>query len=395
MDAMHTPQSPIPPFALERFFARWEFVATHSLCSSDVEGYPMRDLLALADGETCALWESLSLGYTETQGLPLLRNEIASLYERVDANDVLTFAGAEEAVYVAMRTLLRAGDHIIVTWPGYQSLYQIAQSMGVDVTLIALTPAPMGTFRLSQRERGHWRIDPQTIRAALKPNTKMIVTNFPHNPTGALPSHADWQALLDVARDAGCWFFSDEVYRWSEYDAADRLPAAADCYDKALSLGVMSKSFALAGLRIGWLATKDASALAALRHYKDYTSLCNSAPSEVLALIALRAKETVLARSRRMIQSNFTLVESFMQRHTDRFAWIAPRAGSIAFPQLLGDRSIDEFVDALVRKEGVLLLPGSMYGYSGNHFRIGLGRANLPEALKRLEAFLQTENAER
>ena len=235
------------------------------------------------------------------------------------------------------------------------------------------------------REVREWHIDPQTIREAVKPNTKMIVTNFPHNPTGALPSHADWQAMLDIARDAGCWFFSDEVYRWSEYEAADRLPAAADCYDKALSLGVMSKSFALAGLRIGWLATQDAGLLNALRHYKDYTSLCNSAPSEVLALIALRAKDQVLARSLHMIQTNLALVESFMRRHANRFAWSAPRAGSIAFPKLLGDESIDDFADALVRQTGVLLLPGSVYGYAGNHFRLGLGRTNLPEALEKLE----------
>jgi aspartate/methionine/tyrosine aminotransferase len=287
-----------------------------------------------------------------------------------------------------MRVLLNAGDHIIVTWPGYQSLYQIAQSMGVEVTLIPLSQGERAGVR-------EWHMDPQAIRHAMRPNTKLIVTNFPHNPTGALPSHADWQAMLDVARDAGCWFFSDEVYRWSEYDAADRLPAAADCYEKAISLGVMSKPFALAGLRIGWIATKDAGLLEALRHYKDYTSLCNSAPSEVLALIALRAKDQVLARSLSLIQGNLVLVEQFMQQHADRFEWIAPRAGSIAFPRLLDEKPIDNFADALVRQTGVLLLPGSVYGYSGNHFRLGLGRTNLPEALQRLERFLETQNAER
>jgi aspartate/methionine/tyrosine aminotransferase len=389
---MHTPQSPIPPFALERYFAQWEFVATHLLCASDVEGYAMRDLLTLADEETMAMWDSLSLGYTETQGMPQLRSEIAMLYEQVNADDVLTFAGAEEAVYVAMRVLLNAGDHIIVTWPGYQSLYQIAQSMGVEVTLISLSPEPVEGWERA-KVRG-WQIDPQAFRDAVKPNTKMIVTNFPHNPTGALPSHSHWQAMLDVARETQCWFFSDEVYRWSEYDPADRLPAAVDCYDKALSLGVMSKSFALAGLRVGWLATKDAGVLQALRQYKDYTSLCNSAPSEVLALIALRAKEQVLARSLRLIQDNLARVEQFMQQHEDRFEWIAPHAGSIAFPKLLGSETSDAFADALARQEGVLLLPGSVYGYAGQHFRLGLGRANLPESLHRLARFLKTPSAD-
>jgi aspartate/methionine/tyrosine aminotransferase len=380
---MSTLASPIPAFKLERYFARWEFEATYLLCSSDVEGYAMRDLLALADDEARAMWDGLSLGYTETPGHPLLRREIAKLYATLEADDVLTFAGAEEGVYVSMRVLLRPGDHAIVVWPGYQSSYQVAQSMGCDVSLLALTPNPSPSGR-----GGCWSLDLDALRAAIKPNTKLIATNFPHNPTGALLTHDEWRQVIDIAREAGAWLFSDEVYRWSEYDDADRLITAADAYDKGISLGVMSKSFALAGLRIGWLACRDRDFLAAARHYKDYTSLCNSAPSEVLALIALRAKERVIARSLNMIKGNLSLVEDFMARHADRFAWLPPRAGSIAFPRLLGDVRIEDFADALVRQEGVLLLPGGAFDYPGNHFRLGLGRANLPQALERLGRFL-------
>lgn len=376
--------SPIPAFKLERYFARWEFEARYLMCSSDVEGYAMRDLLALADDETSAMWRGLSLGYTETSGHPLLRQEIARLYDALSADDVLTFAGAEEGVYVTMRVLLRSGDHAIVIWPGYQSSYQVAQSMGVEVSLIPLIPI---SPPLKGRGRG-WGIDLGALRAAIKPNTKLIATNFPHNPTGALLSHDEWRQVVDIAREAGAWLFSDEVYRWSEYDAADRLGTAADLYDKGISLGVMSKSFALAGLRIGWLVCRDRGFRTAAQNYKDYTSLCNSAPSEVLALIALRARERVLARSLGMIKANLSLVKDFMARHADRFDWIPPRAGSIAFPKLLGDVSIEDFADALVRREGVLLLPGGVYDYPDNHFRLGLGRSNFPEALERVERFL-------
>jgi aspartate/methionine/tyrosine aminotransferase len=380
---MSTLASPIPAFKLERYFARWEFEAQYLLCSSDVEGYAMRDLLALADDETRAMWGGLSLGYTETQGHPLLRREIAKLYASCDADEVLTFAGAEEGVYVTMRVLLQPGDHAVVVWPGYQSSYQVAQSMGCDVSLLALTPNP------SPAGRGEcWSLDLDALRVAIKPNTKLIATNFPHNPTGALLTHDEWRQVIDIAREAGAWLFSDEVYRWSEYDDADRLITAADAYDKGISLGVMSKSFALAGLRIGWLACRDRDFLTAARHYKDYTSLCNSAPSEVLALIALRAREQVLGRSLNMIRSNLAHVETFMAHHADRFKWLPPRAGSIAFPELLGDVRVEDFADALVRQEGVLLLPGSVFDYPGNHFRLGLGRSNLPEALARLDRFL-------
>jgi aspartate/methionine/tyrosine aminotransferase len=233
-----------------------------------------------------------------------------------------------------------------------------------------------------------WGLDLDALRAAIRPNTKLIATNFPHNPTGALLTHDEWRQVVDIAREAGAWLFSDEVYRWSEYNPADRLLAAADVFDKGISLGVMSKSFALAGLRIGWLACRDRDFLTAARHYKDYTSLCNSAPSEVLALIALRARERVIARSLGMIRANLAHVERFMAERADRFEWLPPRAGSIAFPKLLGGVSIEQFANDLVRREGVLLLPGSVYDYPGNHFRLGLGRMNLPEALERLARFL-------
>jgi aspartate/methionine/tyrosine aminotransferase len=147
----------------------------------------------------------------------------------------------------------------------------------------------------------------------------------------------------------------------------------------------MSKSFALAGLRIGWLATRDEALLAKCASFKDYTTICSSAPSEILALIALRARDRVLARSLRIVADNLELLDGFFRRQSARFAWVPPRAGSVAFPRLLGDVPIDRFAAELVEAEGVLLLPASQFGYPGNHFRLGYGRENLPEALERLE----------
>jgi aspartate/methionine/tyrosine aminotransferase len=150
----------------------------------------------------------------------------------------------------------------------------------------------------------------------------------------------------------------------------------------------MSKSFAMAGLRIGWLATRDRELLDRCARFKDYTTICSAAPSEVLALIGLRAREQVLGRSLRIVADNLAILTDFFRRRADRFSWIPPRGGSIAFPRLLGDERIDDFAARLVEAEGVLLLPGSQFGHEGNHFRIGFGRENLPEALSRLEAYL-------
>ena len=372
---MMTPMR-IEDFALERFFARYEFAVRHLLCASDVEGWPMADLLALADAESLALWHGLRLGYTEAPGHPLLRTEIARLYEMVEPDDVLVFSGAEEAIFVTSNVLLGPGDHAVVTWPAYQSLHEVARATGADVTLLELHAGD------------GWALDPDALRRALTPRTRLVVVNVPHNPTGALPDAATYRAVVDLAGDAGATLLSDEVYRFLELDPADRLPAGADAAPHVASLGVMSKSFALAGLRIGWLATHDRGLLDRVVRFKDYTTICASAPAEILSLIALRARGEVLARSRGIVAANLACLDPFFERQAAHLRWVRPRGGSIAFPELTADVPIDRFVEDLLEAEGVLLAPGSIFGHPGNHFRLGFGRTDLPAALERLEAFV-------
>jgi aspartate/methionine/tyrosine aminotransferase len=362
----------IAEFSLERYFAEWEFAVRYVLGASDVEPYALDELLALADDDATERWNSLRLGYTESLGLPALRQEIAQLYTRVTTDDVITFAGAEEGIYIAMHALLGPGDHAVVVWPSYQSLHEVARSTGASVTLIPLDPCD-------------WSLDLDAVEAAMRPNTRVIVVNFPHNPTGSQLSIEQLNRLVSISERHGAHLFSDEVYRLLEHDGPT-LPAAVDCSEGALSLGVMSKSFALAGLRIGWIATRDRALFARLASLKDYTTICSSAPSEILALIALRAKEQVINRSRAIVRANLEILDSFFARNEDRFSWIRPRAGSVCFPMLrIGN--VDEFAAALVEREGVLVVPGSQFGFPGNHFRLGYGRRNMPDAVARLEEF--------
>jgi aspartate/methionine/tyrosine aminotransferase len=364
----------IADFALERYFARWEFAVDHLLCASDVQGYRMADLLDLADEETRTLWEGLALGYTESTGHPLLRREIAGLYEGLEADDVLVFAGAEEAIFCLANVMAGPGDHAVVTWPGYQSLYEVARATGADVTLHEL------------REDTGWAIDIELLRRQVTPQTRLIVVNAPHNPTGMQPDRATFDALVEIAGDSGAHLLVDEVYRYLEFAESDRLPAGAEASARGISLGVMSKSFAMAGLRIGWLATRDRDLLARCAAFKDYTTICASAPSEILALIGLRARESVLARSRGIVTSNLEILDGFFDEWGDRFDWVRPRAGPVGFPRLtVPGVSIDDWATGLVEAEGVLLLPGSQFGYGGNHFRLGFGRTDLRVALDRLE----------
>lgn len=366
----------IADFALERFFARWEFAVEHLLCASDVEGYPMGEVLALADRETRAMWDGLRLGYTESTGHPLLRAEIATLYDRSEADDVLVFAGAEEAIFCLANVLLGPGDHAVVTWPGYQSLYEVARATGADVTLHEL------------REAAGWAIDLDLLERQVTPATKLIVVNAPHNPTGMLPGPSTVDGLVRIAEASGAHLLVDEVYRFLEFDEGDRLAAGVDATTRGISLGVMSKTFAMAGLRIGWLATRDRDLLARCAAFKDYTTICSPAPSEILALIGLRARDAVIARSRGIVAGNLERLDAFFAEWADRFSWIRPRGGSIGFPRLtVPGVSIDDWATGLVEAEGVLLLPGSQFGIGGNHFRIGFGRTDLPVALDRLEAY--------
>ena len=367
----------IAEFELERFFARHEFAVRHLLCASDVEGWSMADLLALADDETRTLWERLTLGYTEAPGHPLLRAEIASLYKTIAADEVLTFSGAEEAIYVAANVLLGPGDHAIVTWPAYQSLHEVARSTGADVRLHEL------------HARDGWAIDVQRLREQVTPRTRLIVVNAPHNPTGMLPDEATYREVAAIAAEADATLFSDEVYRFLEVEPAARLSAGADVGGHAVSLGVMSKSFAMAGLRIGWLATHDRALVERAARYKDYLTICSSAPSETLGLMALRARDEVIARSRAITAANLRLLDSFFERQTGYFEWVRPRGGSIGFPALAADIPIDAFAQNLLDEEGVLLAPGSLFGHPGNHFRVGFGRAGFAEGLERFDAYVE------
>jgi aspartate/methionine/tyrosine aminotransferase len=365
----------LPPFKLERYFAQYEFNTKYLLCSSDCESMSVADLLAFESG-AAEKFQQVWLGYTESQGNGALRAEICKLYETIQPDNLLVHSGAQEAVFLFMFAVFQPGDHAIVHFPGYQSLAEGARAAGCDVS------------PWQAREENNWSLDLDELPRLLRPNTKAIIVNTPHNPTGYLMSRQDFAALHQFVQENNLLLFSDEVYRESEYDPAARLPAACDYGEHAISLGVTSKTYGLAGLRIGWIATRNRLVYEKLAALKDYTTICNSAPSEFLAEIAMRNRQRLTARNLAIIQGNVSIMDGFFFRHADRFSWVRPRAGSMAFPRYLGG-GVEQFCDSLVKNAGVLLLPGSVYDDTGNHFRLGLGRKNLPEAVERLEEYIE------
>jgi aspartate/methionine/tyrosine aminotransferase len=364
----------LPPFKLERYFAKYEFNTEFLLCSSDCEAMTIADLLALEEGAS-QKFQQVWLGYSESQGNPALRREISKLYETIAPEDILIHTGAEEAIYLFMFAAFTKGDHVIVHSPGYQSLADVARAAGCDVS----------PWR--SREENQWALDLDELRHLMRTNTKAIIINTPHNPTGYLMSRTEFEVVNKFAQEKNLLLFSDEVYRESEYDLADRLPAACDRGELAVSLGVTSKTYGLAGLRIGWIATKNKKICERMASLKDYTTICNSAPSEFLAEVAMRNRQKLSQRNLDIIKDNLTVIDDLFTRRSDLFSWVRPKAGSMGFPRLLKG-NIEKFCDDLVRNVGVLLLPGSMYDDSRNHFRLGLGRKNLPQAVERLEEYL-------
>ena len=364
----------LPPFKLERYLAKYEFNTDYVLCSSDCEAMSIADLLAMEEGAV-EKFHSVWLGYTESQGSPALRNEICNLYEAIQPEDILVHTGAEEAIFLFMFAAFKEYDHVIVHSPGYQSLAEVARAAGCEVSLW-----------LAREENG-WGLDPDELRGLLRTNTRAIIINTPHNPTGYLMSRMDYDAIHQFAKENELLLFSDEVYRESEYDPATRLPAASDLGDYAISLGVTSKTYGLAGLRIGWVATQNKKIYDSMAALKDYTTICNSAPSEFLAEVAMRNRQKLVERNLAIIKDNLSVIDAFFSRHANLFSWVRPQAGSMAFPRYIaGD--VESFCDKVVREAGVLLLPGSVYDDTDNHFRLGLGRKNLPQAVNRLEEYL-------
>lgn len=365
----------IKPFKLERYFAKYEFSAKYLLSSSDCDGLAKKDLLAEADQESKNLWENLTLGYTESLGLPLLRAEIAKLYKDIKKEEVLVVA-PEEGIFIALNSILQKGDHVICTFPGYQSLYEVAQSLACEVT------------RWRPQEENGWRFDPDFLEQNIKPSTKLLVINFPHNPTGYLPNKKDYQQIIEFAKHHNLYVFSDEMYRYLEFNEHDRLLSACEVYEKAISLFGMSKPFGMAGVRIGWVVTKDRDIYSKMMIFKDYTTICSSAPSEILSLIALRARTKIIAKHLKRVARNLSLLDKFFEKQQEQFEWVKPKAGTICFPRLKIKMNAFDFCQKVVNTAGIMLLPSTVYDYDDRHLRIGFGRKNMPEVLRKFEEYM-------
>ena len=365
----------IAPFSIEQFFAVYEFTTPYLLCSSDCESMTVGDLLELAERPFPSL-RDLHLGYTESQGSPALRAQIAAQYPPLHADDVVVLTAPEEGIFLAMHTLLEPGDHVVALTPAYDSLLNLAAHVSGNVDKWEVEAGD-----------GRWQLNLNRLEALVTDQTRLIIVNFPHNPTGLLPTSAEFQAIIAIARRHNAWLFCDEMYRGLELAGRETLPSAATLYERAIVLSGLSKVHGLPGLRAGWLLIRDARLRERVINWKHYTTICPPAPSEFLAQVALDAQEKLIARNRAIIAANLAEAAVFFSRWPQLFVWRPPQAGSVALVGLHVPSATD-YCHQLAADAGILLLPSSCLGYGDGHVRLGLGRQNFAANLARYEAHL-------
>lgn len=365
----------INDFKSEVFFDEWEFKAKYLLSLSDAHSMTIGELLDYEPGAKEKFFETW-LGYTEVPGDPELRKEIAKLYKTIGIDDIIVHSGAEEPIFNLSRVMLKKADHVIVMFPTYQSIYEVPKAIGCEVTL----------WEIKEKDK-RWTLDLDELRSYIKSNTKIIYLNSPNNPTGYTFSDDEINTIVEIAKENNIYIVSDEVYHGLELDGYKR-PLFADLYDKAISLNVMSKSYGMAGLRIGWTATKDPIAYDKITKAKHYTTVCNSAPSEFLSMIALRHGDEIIERNMKILKKNLAIAEKFFEQYSDLFDYIPPQGGTIAYFRMNIEQNIDDFCIQLVKEKGIILLSQDLYDTGGQYFRMGFGRENFEECLNKFEEYL-------
>lgn len=376
----------IEPFAVERWFVRYEFRVSTNIAESCIQPFTVEELCELCGEDPLGLVVRTRVGYTEGLGGEDLRLEVARLYPETGPDNVLITNGAIEANFLVAQALLEPGDTAICVFPAYQQLYSVPASTGAHVRRWEL-----------QEDRG-WRPDPADLErlAPVGEPLRVLTVNFPHNPTGAVVDGPTMAAMARFAEDRGAYLHSDEVYTGltlsADHPAA---PSAREFSPEAIVTGSMSKSYGLPGARIGWIAGPE-RVVRRCAEIRDYVSICPSALGERLALIALRYREEVMRRNLTVARRNFALFREFLDRNEDILSCPLPAAGVVAFPRYMRagtDRSSPpgsaELCSRLAREHGVLLVPGECFEYE-HHFRIGFGyeTATLERGLTVLEQFL-------
>lgn len=371
----------IEPFELERWMTRWELDVDFDIAESGILPLSLQELLDLLPAEAAAETNryilETPLGYSEARGTARLRSTLASTYARAQPEDVLVTTGAIEANYLLFHTLLAPGDHVVAVTPAYQQLNSVPHAIGADVSLWDV------------RSVHGFRYDLDLLERLLRPDTRLVVINSPHNPTGAMLDEADLKRIVELADRCGAWILSDEAYRWLEHPGGRPLPPPLhDLTDRAISVGTMSKSFGLPGLRIGWFVA-NADIAGQAWGLRDYVSLSPSKLSDAIAARVVEHRDRFLPRNAAIIAENLEFAREWFANHAELATWDEPQAGLLAMMRYTADIGSSELANGLAGDARVMLAPGSSFGLEG-YLRIGIGQRPgiFAEGLRRTAEYL-------
>jgi len=363
-------------FRQEEFFEDYEFSCELMLALSGAEPMTQAELTAAVGGAPDEEWE---VGYTPSSGYPELRRAIAELNPPAETENVLVTVGAIEALLILHNLLLEPGDEVVCLWPAYQPLYELANGAGGSVRFVKLS------------EKNGFRIDPAQIEAAVSKRTRVVLLNVPHNPTGQTLPPEDLQELACRLEPRGVTLVVDEVFREMR---RDHHPSAWNGQENLIVLGSMSKSYALPGLRIGWMVAAPDLVVQA-RQFRKYTSLNPGSRDQQWALAALESRTRVLERTWRITEDGADIAARWLAQHEEDFDVVVPPAGGLFFPRLKREVPTLDFCADLVDATGVLLAPGSVCYESEGYLRLGVATPDLAAGLDRLDSYLrQTREGE-
>lgn len=368
----------IKTFKVEQWMNEYENDATYNLAETCIDSLSLRELLKLAGKDPEQFMASLvdtRMTYSHIMGSPELLTGIASLYQEIKPDDIIPTHGAIGANHQVLVTLLESTDSMVSVAPTYQQHYSIPESIGAEVNILQLLP------------ENNFLPDLDELRRLVKQNTKLITINNPNNPTGALIPEKLLKEIIEIAKGVGAYVLSDEVYRGISEDGS-YMTSIVDLYEKGISVGSMSKAYSLAGLRLGWIVSKDQELIHLCKERRDYDTISCGVMDDLLASLALKHKDAIINRNREIIIHNRRILDQWVNSDP-HVSYIKPQAGNTALIYYDVDMTSRELCTTLLRETGVFFTPGDCFdleycfriGYAFDSFTLSEGLQKTSELL--------------
>ena len=357
----------IKPFGVEIWMNEFENHCAYNLAETCVESLTLGQLLEMSGKDDLVLddMKAMKMTYGAIEGSTSLRNAICGLYTGQSRENVIVTHGAIGANSLVYETLIEPGDHIISVLPTYQQHYSIPESYGAQIEILKLKPEQRFLPDLEQLAR------------MTRDDTRLIAVTNPNNPTGSVMDGEFLDKLVAIARGCGAWLLCDEVYRGTNQDGDGFAPAMCDLYEKGISVGGMSKSFSLAGLRLGWIVAP-AELIHSVSIHRDYNTISVGMIDDYFACLALAAKDKIIERSQKITRGNLQILDEWINAEP-ALSYIKPQGGTTALVKYDFDIPAREFCVQLLNDTGVMFTPGSVLEMEG---WVRIGYANNPDILR-------------